>query len=93
MEDDLFGWYWKVRETLDIIFWFEENEEGFGYRRTRDPEIFTRWNKAVALDLLHTFVKHAPREVLGPTIPPVIYKIRTMEQRHKKYLNRKCHAI
>lgn len=95
--DELFAWNWRVYPGAREFFWFERDSNGiFGYRMSHHPDHFERWSEEEARKAIHQFSKDSSRiPVTGPylsEIPPVIAKIRLMEQRHKRYVERKSHA-
>lgn len=97
MYDDIFLWNWKVFKDSKSFFWFDRNEHGaFGYRMEYSPDVFEPWDEEEARKRLPTLVKYSTRTpICGPFLseaPPLIQKIRLMEQRHKRYSERKHHA-
>jgi len=95
--DDIFLWNWKTDSDSTTFFWFDREDGFFGYRMEYSPDRFERGDEDAARSAVKGFTKHSPRSsVYGPflaEIPPIIAKIRLMEQRHNRYLERKYHAI
>lgn len=95
MRDDLLAWNWRVFSSSRDFFWFEIEDGVFGYYMSHSPDVFNPWELETAMRRAQEWVKDSPRahvETFGPftsEIPPVIAKIRQMEQRHKRYVERK----
>ena len=94
MRDDLLAWNWRISSSSRDFFWFGIVDGVFGYYMSHAPDDFNPWELEVAMRQAHEWVKDSPRvETFGPftsEIPPVIAKIRQVEQRHKRYVERKA---